>query len=81
MLYQFMRDNGRNSFFTKMIRASFTTSGGELMFDRPRPIFDDGSTTDRPSTTGDIWGGPILLSHRIELLTMVRTPATVTDYV
>jgi hypothetical protein len=66
-----MTDCGREAFFTRIIRASFATSGEELMRDLPKRIFDDGSTTKRPSTTGDIWGGPILLSHRIELLTMV----------
>jgi hypothetical protein len=71
MLYKFMKDCGREAFFARLIRTSFTTSGGEFMWDLPKPIFDDGSTTKRPSTTGDIWGGPILLGHRIELLTMV----------
>lgn len=71
MLYKFMLITGRHPFYARIIRAAFATSGGECMLDAARPIFDDGSTEKRPSTTGDIWNGPILLIQRIELLTMV----------
>jgi hypothetical protein len=74
MFFNFLSDSGRNPDLTKSIRAIFTTSGQEMMMDVPKAIFEDVSTaTDRSSKTGDIWGGSIILSHRIELLTMVYT--------
>jgi nitrogen fixation protein len=74
MLVTWLRDSGRKAAFPKAIRAIFATRGGELMLDRPKGIYQK----DLPSTTistgeGDIWGGSILLSHRVDLLTLVQS--------
>jgi hypothetical protein len=80
MLFKFLCDSGRKPDLTKSVRAIFTTRGQEMMMDMPQAIFDDVSTvTDRSPKTGDIWGGSIILSYRIELLTMVSTTMAYID--
>lgn len=70
-----LRDSGRKAAFPKAIRAILATSGGELMMDRPKGIYEStSSATVTPASGGDIWGGSILLSHRVELVTMVIPP-------
>jgi hypothetical protein len=74
MFFKLLSDSGRKPDLIRSIRAIFATSGKEMMKDMPQPIFEEISTvTDRSSKTGDIWGGSIILSYRIELLSMVRT--------
>jgi len=73
ILVSWLRDSGRHAAFPKAIRAICATRGGELMLDRPKGIYETpspSSTTVLPSEE-DIWGGSILLSHRIEFLTLV----------
>lgn len=70
-----LRDSGRKAAFPKAIRSILATSGGELMMDKPRGIYDSPSSSPSPPASGgDIWDGSILLSHRTELLTMVSPP-------
>jgi hypothetical protein len=74
MLVKLLSDSGGNPCLLQSIRAIFTTSGKEMMEDVPRSIFEETPTvTDRSSKTGDIWGGSLILSYRIELLSMVCT--------
>lgn len=72
MLAQWLRDSGNKASFNKAIRAIFATRGGQMMLDRPKGIYESSSAIEpRFSITGDIWDGSILLSHRIELISMV----------
>lgn len=72
ILAQWLRDSRKTASFSKALRAILATPGRELMLDTPRGIYEDSSLIKpKPSIIGDIWGGSILLSHRIELLSMV----------
>jgi len=72
ILAQWLRDSRKTASFSTAIRAIFATSGRELMLDTPRGIYENSSPIEpKPSIIKDIWGGSILLSHRIELLSMV----------
>ena len=73
MLYKWLRDSSGKASFARAIRAVFATRGGEMMLDVPRGIYEQSETEGNPSPApNDIWGGKILLNHRIELLTMVH---------
>lgn len=73
ILVMWLRDSGRTAAFTKAIRAILATTGGELMLDKPRGIYENlSSVKETCSRTGDIWDGSILLNIRIDLLTMVN---------
>lgn len=73
ILVMWLRDSGRQAAFTKAIRAIVATTGGELMSDKPRGIYENPSNVKGAcSMTGDIWDGSILLNLRIELFTMVN---------
>jgi hypothetical protein len=78
ILVKWLRDSGRKAAFPKAIRAIMATAGGEMMLDIPKGIYEiapkDFAGKEAAATNGDIWGGSILLSHRIEFLTMVRAP-------
>jgi len=72
ILVQWLRDSGRKAAFAKALRAILSTPGQEMMYDPPRGIYEDAKAlSKRMPTTGDIWGGNILLNHRIELVSMV----------
>jgi hypothetical protein len=71
ILVQWLRDSGGKASFPKAIRAILASPGGEIMLDFPKGIYEPTPTKYTPTTNGDIWGGSIMLSHRIELLTMV----------
>jgi hypothetical protein len=68
---QWLRDSGSKASFPKAIRAILASPGGDIMLDFPKGIYEPTPTKYTPPTNGDIWGGSIMLSHRIELLTMV----------
>jgi hypothetical protein len=72
ILVQWLRDSGRKAAFAKAIRAIMATPGQEMMYDPPRGIYEDAKALPkRLPETGDIWGGNVLLTHRIDLLSMV----------
>ena len=72
ILVEWLRDSSRKASLVKAIRAIMTTPGREMMYDLPRGIYEDArALPKRKSRTGDIWGGNVLLTHRIELLSMV----------
>ena len=72
ILVQWLRDSGRKAAFAKAIRAIIATPGQEMMYDPPRGIYEDSKALPkRMPATGDIWGGNVLLTHRIDLLSMV----------
>src|SRR5208282_2307848 len=73
ILVLWLRDSGRTAAFTKAIRAIVATTGGELMLDKPRGIYENPSNVQEArSMTEDIWDGSILLNIRIDLFTMVN---------
>jgi hypothetical protein len=72
MIYRSLSDSSGKCAFPKAIRAIFATKGGEMMLDTPRGIYEQSTTqTSTDPEQNDIWGGSILLHHRIDLLTMV----------
>jgi hypothetical protein len=72
ILVKWLREPGKHGTLSKAVRAILATSGEDMMLDRPKAIYEDSSnSTMKPASSGDIWGGSILLSHRVELLDMV----------
>jgi len=72
ILVQWLRDSGRKAAFAKAIRAILATPGQEMMYDPPRGIYEDAKALPKQTPiTGDVWGGNVLLTHRIELVSMV----------
>jgi hypothetical protein len=72
IIYKWLSDSGGKCAFPKAIRAIFATRGAEMMLDSPRGIYEQSTTQTTTGPEGnDIWGGSILLHHRIDLLTMV----------
>ena len=73
ILAQWLHDSSRKAAFGKAVRAILATRGEQMMLDRPKGIYENSSAVKlKSSTTEDIWDGSLLLSHRIELLSMVR---------
>jgi hypothetical protein len=70
MLFKWLCDSSRKADFPKAVRSILATKGMEMMLDAPRPIYE-APLEEKETFTGDIWGGSVLLAHRIELLTMV----------
>jgi hypothetical protein len=64
-------DSGGKATFPKAVRSVLATADEQMMLDRPRGIYEDSSTVKGKNLSGDIWGGSVLLSHRIEILSMV----------
>lgn len=68
---KWLRDSGGKAAFPKAVRSVLATAGGQMMMDKPKGIYEGSSTARAKGLSGDIWGGSILLSHRIEILSMV----------
>ena len=74
ILVLWLRDTGRKAAFGKALRAILATPGHEMMYDPPRGIYEDAKALPkRIPSTGDIWGGSILLNNRIDLVSMVSS--------
>ena len=67
----FLRDRGQKASYQKAVRAILATPGEQMMLDRPRPIYQTEEDTENKSDSDDIWGGSMMLSYRIEMLSMV----------
>ena len=67
MLFKWLGDSSRKADFPKAVRSILATKG---MLDAPRPIYE-APLEGKKTSASDIWGGSVLLVHRIELLTMV----------
>ena len=63
---------GRSGSLKNAVRCCCATSGLEMLDDKPIGIYENVEDVKPNSKdTGDIFGGSIVLSHRLELLTMV----------
>ena len=71
MIYRILSDSSGKCAFPRAIRAIFATKGEEMMLDTPRGIYEQSKAQKSTDPEQDIWGGSILLHHRIDLLTMV----------
>ena len=71
LLAVWLKDSGGEAVFNKAVRAIMATPGGEMMIDKPAPLYamDEPQANDAEAT--DIWGGSNLLLARIKLLATV----------
>jgi hypothetical protein len=76
LLVQWLCNSRGTAKLTEAVRAIIATPGMEMMLDNPKPIYDSPAEEEVLDASAekempDMWGGNIMLHHRIDLASMV----------